>query len=871
MKSTYKFAGLLALAFALQAGCSHAAPPNTQQAPFTADNHTQLLLHLDGNLDDSGPWGIGSTMRSGKEDWVPGQFGQAMNFDGNTLIQQPVLSQLNVGNNSWTVEAWIKPDKNQPHYSVIWGGGWGFNRIYSLRIDDGQSLEAGFNDGSGNPNINNSVHSGDVSATLLDGNWHEVATVLDRSRHGEIRLYLDGKQLKTQKLAFSGPMLLEGNTMGFCVGNLVPWASGGGYNGGIDELRISNVVRPEYVASYPIPADQIPPEAPAKVPFKFNPADSKKPLALTPESTVIVPVSVVGERNTGDAATLLQGYLRKIYDVKTGFDIAAQDKVTSLDGKAILALGDSKWADDATLAKIPRFGYEIKRKASVVVIAGNDSNGTLAGTAHFLDEFCGVRSYMPGELWISTPVGKKITLGDIQETSSPYVVGTVWTGMEGVSGMADWAAYNNVFRPIGGTDQHNMWAMFPPSLYAEKYPEIYPILNGKRYIPTKPGEQDWQPNFAASQTLEAAEDSVTRYFKANPNYDYVAMGVMDSDAYDQSPETLALIAKYVQKFPNPAIAKRAAYSHQYWAFINSLAAWMQKNEPGKLLMGLAYSEVQNVPEGKMESNVMAITVWGIAELEADGRLKPDASGKSELDQWLGVVSHFGNHDWLQGNGYLIPRSYTGYYNTYFKALKKAGVQSSFQHIEAYPNWGLDGPKYYYLARLMWDPAVNVDVLQKQFSDDMFGPASAPMQKYFATLEKLWIQLDDVDGPERKIGRYSTQFDTTPASMALVREARADLDQAIPLAATPEQKQRIDLFNKCFHMSELFFELGSSAVVPDDQVDARAAELKQYMTDNIAKDPMALYSSMRTPGAINGAVDYLVRYRKEEAKAAAAKK
>lgn len=266
------------------------------------------------------------------------------------------------------------------------------------------------------------------------------------------------------------------------------------------------------------------------------------------------------------------------------------------------------------------------------------------------------------------------------------------TGVEGVPGLTDWATYNQIFRRIGGADQHTMWQMFPPPLYAEKYPEIYPIRNGTRYIPTKPGDQGWQPNFAAPQTLEAAKDSVMRYFKANPNDDYVAMGIQDSDAFDQSPESLALIAKYQQKYPNPQLAASYAYSHQYWAFINNLATWMQKNEPHKLLMALAYGDVRMLPEMKLQSNVMVITVWGIAELEADGRLKPDASGKSELDQWLGVASHLGNHDWLQGYGYLIPRSYTGYYNTYFKALEKANVQSSFQHIEAYPNWGLDGPK-----------------------------------------------------------------------------------------------------------------------------------------------------------------------------------
>lgn len=226
---------------------------------------------------------------------------------------------------------------------------------------NGKGLQVGFNDGSGNSNVNNAATSPDVAATLLDGNWHEVAAVLDRSRHGEIRLYLDGKQVKADKLAFSGPMLLEGSVMRFCVGDIVPW-NPGSFKGAIDELRVSNIVHPEYAATYPIPTDQLPKEEPAKVPFKFNAADSKKPLSLTPESTFIVAYSKWGEGNTGKAALLLQGYLRKISATKTGFDIVDQDKVGSLDGKAILAIGDTKWTDDVTLAKIPCFGYEIKRK-----------------------------------------------------------------------------------------------------------------------------------------------------------------------------------------------------------------------------------------------------------------------------------------------------------------------------------------------------------------------------------------------------------------------------------------------------------------------------------------------------------------------------
>jgi hypothetical protein len=339
------------------------------------------------------------------------------------------------------------------------------------------------------------------------------------------------------------------------------------------------------------------------------------------------------------------------------------------------------------------------------------------------------------------------------------------------------------------------------------------------------------------------------------------MGIQDSHKFDESPDSLAVVQEFEKKYPKPDEAKAHAYSQTYWEFMNKLGSWMQTNTPGKLLLGDAYSDVRIRPDFKLSPNILAVTVWGIAELEADGRLKPAENGVSELDGWLKVANHFGNHDWLMGNGYLIPRSYTGYYATYLKALKTAGVQDSFQHLEAYPNWGLDGPKYYIVSRLMWNPDQDVNTLWKQFSEDMFGPAAAPMQEYFQTLENLWVQLDNVEGPERKLFRWSTQFNTTDKSMAMVKAARAALDKASTLAATPEQKERIELFSKTFRMSEMFFELASPTTVPDAQVEAHTAKLKQYLQEQIVPDPMTLYSRARDMKVLEDAIKQVTAGRK----------
>ena len=842
-------AGLVLLLTGFTVSGHAQAARDTATYAFSSDTSTVLLLHFDGNLEDSGWNQLAVTVRGGPPEWMRGRFGQAMSFNGQTVVQIANASTLYVGNHSWTVEAWIKPERSQHTYATVFGGGWGFGRIYGLRIDNGRNLEAFFNDGTADPGASGSVISGDISRTVFDGNWHQVAMVLDRARYGEVRLYLDGKRIETPKPVFCGPMLLEDGAMGFAVGSLVPWDVSFGYSGLIDEVRVSDIVRPEYLASSPILSAEIPAPRRAKISFQYNPSTSETPLALAPERTMIVPHSVIGEGNTNQAAKLLQKYLRAIYQDTTGFEIVDQDHVSSQDGKVILALGDSKWADDATLARIPQFGYRITRKANVVVIAGSNSTGTLAGAVHFLDQFAGVRFYMPGDAWTSVPVGKRITLGDIDETISPFVAGSVMTGLEQVPGIDEWAAYNDVTRRIGGSDQHNMFALFPPSRYAEKFPEVYPTLNGQRHVPQTASDQGWQPDFSSPQTLEAAKESVRRYFTEHPEYSFVAFGIMDGSQFDESPTSMAIVEAFERKYADPGIAKAHAYSQMYWDFINKLGEWMQTAAPGKLLMAQAYGLVRIPPTFRLSPNVLVVTVWGIAELDADRRLVPGANGVSELQSWLSVASHVGNQDWMQGSGYYIPRSYTRYYSSYLRALKAAGLQNSFQHIEAYPNWGLDGPKYYIVSRLMWDPELDVDSLWKQFCDDMFGPASAPMQHYFRTIESLWVQLDDVEGPERKLFLWSTQFKTTAASAAMLREARADLDQANTLAITPEERQRVDLFSRTFHLSELLLHLAAENNVSQHDI----ADIRMYFSREIAPDPMTFYSQMRQMKTLDAAI------------------
>jgi len=797
--------------------------------PYTGDEHTVVLLHLDGNCRDSGGAENDGTEKG--VTWVAGRFGQAGFFDGKAGITFRSSGSLHVGKNSWNIEVWIKPEKEQPTHAVIISGGWSNERLYWVRISEGKYLVAGFGDGKKMA----VVSTGDVSGLLFDGNWHHLAAVLDRSRQGEVRLYLDGRRVDQSKVAFCGPIIYESETMGLVLGAIAPWYIGKeGYRGLIDEVRISNTVRPDYVVREPLPAEAVAGQ-PERKPFSYDPALSKTPLVLKPTETVIALHSGVVESGTNQAAALLQTWLRRACRVNSGFEILSEEKISETEGKTIIALGLSRWVEPEEVRDLWRDGFLIRRKAMVIIIAGGQSRGTYLGAVRFLDQVAGVRFYLPTDLFTSLPESSRITVGELNWREEPFARSAYLSGVKAIPGDSGWLEKVGGSRRVGGTHQHSMYQVFPPDRYAEKYPEVYPVIGGQRYIPGNSQDQGWQPCFSEPKTLQAARETVQRYFRTNPGDAYLAFSVMDSHRICECPKCTAFYEDFGKK--NQASSREEAHSYLYWKFMNNLAEWMEKELPGKYLIGLAYGVTRFPPPFRLRPNIIVFANFHVAELEADGILKPGEDGLSPLDRWLNLASNFGNHDWYHGNGFVLPRIYSGYWSQFLTALQKK-AKNVFMHAELYPNWGLDGPKGYILARLWQQPSLNVKVLLKQFCEDMFGPAAAPMEEYFTRLEHLWVVLDNKKGPERKLFQWSRQLLTDEEDRAEIKACRGLLDKAIALAVTEEQKKRVDLFSRTFRLTEYLIELNAATTVEKSRLE----EIRKYVVENISNDPMTLYDS-----------------------------
>ena len=622
------------------------------------------------------------------------------------------------------------------------------------------------------------------------------------------------------------PIVTEDRRLSACVGAIAPWYVGkNGYRGLVDEVRFSNVVRPEFAAGPEappppeIPKEQIPDAA------RLKPDDevSTAPLKLTPGTTVLMVPEHSPFVSDYQAVKLLQKHLRRVYETPEGF--GRINRVSEAGDRTVLAVGRTPWVTDEDTDGLGKYGFLIRRKGRIILITGGTPGATLYGVAHFLDRFYGVRFYLPGALFTSAPDRRDVVLEKVDIRREPSVKASSSSGYHSSRDAADWQALNAVDRRVA-SHQHSMQQRFPPERYAETMPELYPILAGKRYIPQQKHDNRWQPCFSEPKLVDAAVESAHSYFAQNPGIEFISFSVQDSHTFCECKRC----ARGVEQ-----IGKWKSHSQLYWKFMNRVAAGLEKPYPDKEIVGIAYSDVRHPPKFPLHRNVVPWLVFKISDTRIDRRL--DEEGEHNLLwQWSRLTKRIGHHDWAHGKGFYIPRIYSSMMARIYGQAKDLGLHIKYIHAEGYPNWGLDGPKLYIMSRIWWDPSQDVNALLRQFCDDMFGEASAEMLNYFTTLEALFLELND--DQERKLNRWHTQFLTDEKEREKIALTRRLLDEAAEKATGEQEKKRIDLFSKSFRLSEHLFQFAAAKRIPPEKIE----EFKTYIREVIMPDPMTVYRS-----------------------------
>src|SRR5574337_755823 len=449
---------------------------------------------------------------------------------------------------------------------------------------------------------------------------------------------------------------------------------------------------------------------------------------LKPDSTVII---VPQQMNTTIGQFLEHG-IQDVYRLpynyssfpvlreKTEFGTCA---LPISSNKVFISVGNTSFNIDSNYVKsLPPCSFVINKKGRFIRINGSDDAGTYAGVEYFLNNYCGVTHYMPGKLFTTVPTDSTISLPEnIYVINSPFTRCLTSSGWVGTGDTINknniyqwdsyWALLNSLQYTDWGQFQHTMSSYFFDSDIIRDFPKAYPIINGKISLPTSYGDPNFEPDFFSPDIVPASYTIAMKYFDYYKNWSTIAFSVMDSkNGYITTGQSLI-----------DANAK----------WLNDLADTLPFC---KTVAFTLYSNVNGEPSFKWSKNVLPITVWHLSNF--------DAAYSPYLDDLHKSFIRIGNDDWGEGKGFIYPRIYTGLISKYLKSLKKQGISFDFAHIETYPNWALDGFKYWEMSKIYRNPDIDVDSLRLKECKDLFGDAALQMKAYFDALEQISYWLNN---------------------------------------------------------------------------------------------------------------------------------
>ncbi|MEI7726169.1 MAG: DUF4838 domain-containing protein [Bacteroidota bacterium] len=372
-------------------------------------------------------------------------------------------------------------------------------------------------------------------------------------------------------------------------------------------------------------------------------------------------------------------------------------------------------------------GFIIQIHPGGILIAGGSHKGTLYGVYEFLEKYLGCHFWAPKAAFI--PEKSVITLPVIDRLENPAFSSreVYYAGMD----EQDFADKMRTDRHAwkGGENWglwvHTMFTLVSPEKYFYSHPEYFALMGGKR---TKT-----QLCLTNPDVLQTTIDALKMRMKERPEARYWSVSQMDTFGSCECDACRAIDER------------EGSSSGSMIAFVNQVAAAF----PDKVISTLAYQYTRKAPRYiKLASNVniMLCTI----ECDRSMPLESDSTAGSfsnDLRNWSAIASDILVWDYvIQFTNMIGPFPNLPVLQPNIQLFKKYQVSSVFEqgcHGTYSENQEL---RQYLLAKLLWNPELNVDSLTNQFLTGYYGPAGQYIGEYLkgmaAALKEsgktLWI-------------------------------------------------------------------------------------------------------------------------------------
>jgi hypothetical protein len=447
---------------------------------------------------------------------------------------------------------------------------------------------------------------------------------------------------------------------------------------------------------------------------------------LAEDGKALMPIVVASaaHEDTRNAAKTLAEHLQRISGGAFG--------VEEGDGSRGIVLGTAgdfpDLVKDAALtsrANTNRENYLLRSEKDRLLLIGNTPQSVEHAIWDLLHRL-GYRQFFPGKTWEVVPRSPTLSIDVNAQESPDYLARRIWFGSgvlpERAAAYEDWCRKNRATSGIVLNSGHAYEAVLHRhAAEFAAHPEYLALVDGERK----------KPKFCiANEGLRklVVQDALQQY-KEHPEVDSISCEPSDGGGWCECADCVKL----------------GSVSDRALLLANDVAQALNADHDGPLVGMYAYNEHSPPPSVEGHPKVVVNVATGF--IRGGYTVDQLLAGWEAKVRTLGIREYYSVNPWDRD----LPGAARGGDLTYLRTTIAHFYKSNarFMSAESSDNFGPNGLGYYLATRMMWDvgEANNIEALTADFLDKAFGPARAPMAKFYILLDgtKRQALSDDLIG------------------------------------------------------------------------------------------------------------------------------
>ena len=518
------------------------------------------------------------------------------------------------------------------------------------------------------------------------------------------------------------------------------------------------------------------------------------------------------------AAKTLQDYLFRMSGVTlpTSFDYEKEQSTEILIGKVNRSQTKSIAYDS-----LKTDGLLIRTVDNKLIITGGNNKGVLYAVYTFLDKYLGCRKYAADETYV--PKRKKITLQPIDDTQLPaFAFREVYYNEVSDPEFMEWHKLNSVSDKNGEKSQwglfvHTFHTLLDPEEYGATHPEYFSFYDGRRHaglVPSWDGssvQPEAQLCLSNPEVLQIVCKNLKAQMDKKPHALYWSVSQNDNVNFCRCDSCAKLDAQYAAFKPEEKMLSTHG-GEQYPALgMGSLLTFVNKvadSFPDKIISTLAYQYSRVPPKGIVPRKNVNIMLCSIESSRNDPMEIADTAFSEDLIGWGKITDNILVWDYvIRFSNLLAPFPNLRILQPNLQFLHKNRVSALFEQGNRDKGGEFAQLRAYLLARLEWDPYVDIQKEMDEFLAGYYGAAAPAIKEYINLLHdnnqsKKGVKMSIFGSPvddketflsESLIARYNEIFDKaektvikTPTFHTRVRSARLPVYYAMLEIAKSEK-------------------------------------------------------------------------------------